>query len=74
MAINLARHGCEIIPDEWKHDPLKINNNGITVAIGLSANGIIPDKYWIHDINKKDNYGNSIKSNLLRFGYIYKNK
>ena len=32
---------------------------------------MIPNNYWIHDINMKDNDGNSIKSNLYDYNYIY---
>ena len=36
-----------------------------------SSKGIIPDEYWMHDIDIKDKYSNSIKSNLLEYNYIY---
>ena len=36
-----------------------------------SSNGIIPDEYWMHDVDMKDNWGNSIRINLLRNNYIY---
>ena len=41
------------------------------MAIILSSKGIVPDEHWMHDIDIKDNNGNSIKSNLLRNNYIY---
>ena len=37
----------------------------------LSSQGIVPDEYWMHDVNIKDYYGNSIKSNLYKYNYIY---
>ena len=67
----IAECGGVIPPEEWKHDPLKANKKGVTVAIGLAKNGIIPDEYWMHDIDMKDNNGNSIRSNLLRNNYFY---
>ena len=36
-----------------------------------SYKGIIPDAYWMHDIDMKDKLRNSIRSNLLRNNYIY---
>ena len=37
----------------------------------LSSHGIIPPDEWMHDINMKDKYGNSIKSILEDNNYIY---
>ena len=37
----------------------------------LSSHGIIPPDEWIHDINMKNIFGNSIKSNLENNNYIY---
>ena len=59
------------IPEKWRHDPLLKNNEGKTVGIILSSQGIIPDDYWMHDIDMKDYNGNSIRSNLLKYNYIY---
>ena len=49
------------------------NNENQTVSIILSSNGILPSCYWMHDINIKDKYGNSIKSNLEKYNYVYIN-
>lgn len=39
----------------------------MTVAIIQSFRGVIPDEYWMHDIDIKDKQGNSIKSRLLKY-------
>ena len=39
------------IPEKWRHDPLLKNNEGKTVGIILSSQGIIPDDYWMHDVD-----------------------
>ena len=39
----------------------------------LSSKGIVPDEYWMYDIDIKDRWGYSIRSNLLRNNYIYQN-
>ena len=36
-----------------------------------SLKGIIPNDYWIHDVNMKDKNGNNIIKNLLVNNYIY---
>ena len=66
----LARKGLNI-PEYWRHDPLLENNKGKTVGILYSSRGIIPDNYWMHDIDIQDYYGISIRSNLLINNYIY---
>ena len=38
----MAKWGGVIPPEEWRHDPLKANKKGVTVAIGLAKNGVIP--------------------------------
>ena len=39
----------------------------------LAFKGIIPPEYWMHDIDMYDRRGDSIKSNLLKYGYAYIN-
>ena len=48
--MGLAHYGINI-PKYWKHDRLLRNKDGQTVAIIQSSRGIIPDEYWIHDID-----------------------
>ena len=38
----MAKWGGVIPPEEWRHDPLKANKEGVTVAIGLAKKGVIP--------------------------------
>ena len=62
------------VPKEWLYEPEYILSNGInkfTTAIKLSSEGVVPDGYWIYDIDIKDNNGNSIRDNLFRYNYIY---
>ena len=35
-----------------------------------SSKGIIPNEYWMHDIDIFDKKGNSIESNLYKNNYI----
>ena len=68
--MKLANWGIDI-PEYWKHDKLLRNKDGQTIAIIQSSRGIIPDEYWMHDVDMKDYNGNSIRSNLVKYNYIY---
>ena len=47
MAMYMAAHGH--IPSKiWRHNPLKKDTDGNTVAILLAKNGIIPPKEWYY--------------------------
>lgn len=63
-----------IPPEQWKHDKLLKNRYGGTVAICLAGKGVIPPDYWMHDVNDENIYGDSIKSNLLKNNYVYRNE
>lgn len=60
------------IPKEWEHNPLIRSKNKNTVGLIYSENGIIPPKFWMHDINYKNKYNYSIKSSLYESNYIMK--
>ena len=37
----------------------------------LSRKCIIPPDEWMHDIDMKDSYGKSIRSNFEKYNYVY---
>ena len=36
-----------------------------------ASRGIIPDDYWMHDVDLKNNYNESIRIYLRRHNYLY---
>ena len=44
-------------PRSWYHNPSLQNSEGLTVAMCLAANKIIPDSLWHHDPSIKDKDG-----------------
>ena len=51
--MQLAKEG-RIPPVNCRHDPMQSNKDTDTVALLLSAKGIIPPKEWMYDVNLKN--------------------
>ena len=45
------------VPEEWLYDPEYRLKNGMTTAMTLAKNKIIPPEYWNHDPILQDDYG-----------------